>query len=550
MNFPSDDIWPPSPPTTRSTPTDADRKTILGGLPAAGTTAWDSIPRTGRDPLGVSAPIQVATESFFDEPADADPFSLRSLRARLDKFVRKSPPLTVSISLHLIGVLMLAIWMIRGEPRQAPALEVAFASSEPAEEPGVTVEKEPEKPPEPEPVDMNLPPVSDPVAAPPSPAIDTPGPAQAGDARVAAPVIGTLLQGRDVGRREALVRAFGGTEETEEAVTLALDWLARQQRADGLWSLVGTYSEPGSQENQLAATAMALIAFQGAGHLPSAGKHRAVVARGWKRLLQRQNADGRFDFDQVPMHHTMYSHAQATIAVCELYGMTRDAAYEVPARRAIAYCLTTQGPNGGWRYQPGQDGDLSVTGWFMMALKSGQMAGIDVPQKAFTGIGQLLDAVAADGGSRYGYMRNASSGAIELVSPAMSAEGLLCRQYLGWTTREPRLMAGLEQLVARPLDVAGERDLYAWYYISQVAHHAGGTAWDRWNAAMRAALPKAQLKSGPNRGSWDPGGDRWGPVGGRLYATCFCTFMLEVYYRHLPLYAEIPPTDAAPTTPR
>ena len=226
--------------------------------------------------------------------------------------------------------------------------------------------------------------------------------------------------------------------------------------------------------------------------------------------------------------------------------MTRDPAYEVPARRAIAHCLATQAPNGGWRYDPGQHGDLSVTGWFMMALKSGQMAGLDVPSKTFARIDQFLDALAVDGGSRYGYIRHAGSDKIEQISPAVSAEGLLCRQYLGWTPREPRLVAGLELLVARPPDFAGDRDFYAWYYITQVAHHAGGPAWERWNAALREALPSAQLKTGPNKGSWDPGGDRWATAGGRLYATCLCTFMLEVYYRHLPLYAEIQPADPKP----
>ena len=28
----------------------------------------------------------------------------------------------------------------------------------------------------------------------------------------------------------------------------------------------------------------------------------------------------------------------------------------------------------------------------------------------------------------------------------------------------------------------------------------------------------------------------WGQFGGRLYVTCLSTYILEVYYRHLPLY--------------
>jgi hypothetical protein len=99
------------------------------------------------------------------------------------------------------------------------------------------------------------------------------------------------------------------------------------------------------------------------------------------------------------------------------------------------------------------------------------------------------------------------------------------------------VVAGLERLmVEKKLDFATDKDVYAWYYITQVAHHAGGTAWDRWNADLRDVLPREQVAKGREAGSWDPGLDRWGHVGGRLFVTSLCTWMLEVYYRHLPLH--------------
>jgi hypothetical protein len=54
---------------------------------------------------------------------------------------------------------------------------------------------------------------------------------------------------------------------------------------------------------------------------------------------------------------------------------------------------------------------------------------------------------------------------------------------------------------------------------------------------MRQAVPEAQVKKGPESGSWDPDGDKWGSYGGRLYVTCLSIYMLEVYYRHLPIYS-------------
>jgi hypothetical protein len=56
---------------------------------------------------------------------------------------------------------------------------------------------------------------------------------------------------------------------------------------------------------------------------------------------------------------------------------------------------------------------------------------------------------------------------------------------------------------------------------------------------MRQYLPETQVKKGPEAGSWDSNSDRWGGSAGRLYVTCLRTYMLEVYYRHLPIYSSL-----------
>ena len=81
-----------------------------------------------------------------------------------------------------------------------------------------------------------------------------------------------------------------------------------------------------------------------------------------------------------------------------------------------------------------------------------------------------------------------------------------------------------------------DRDVYYWYYATQTLHHLDGDVWDNWNRVMRQLLPEDQTKEGAERGSWSPISDRWGPHGGRLYVTCLSLYMLEVYYRHLPIY--------------
>jgi hypothetical protein len=343
------------------------------------------------------------------------------------------------------------------------------------------------------------------------------------------------LTGRGEGMKDSLLRAYGGTSSTERAVTDALRWLARNQQQGGLWSLSGKYSDGVNSDNPDAATALALLAFQGAGYTPDGdreGPFAGVVARGWTALLKRQDEEGNF-FHEGSSNGRLYTQALCTIAICELYGMTGDTRWQEPAQRALDYCLEVQSPEGGWRYQPGFDSDLSVTGWFVMALQSARMAGLEVPTESLVRVGNFLETVSHDGGAKYAY----TPGQGKRLS--MTAEGLLCRQYLGWPRTDARLRRGVEELLANlPEDREGERDAYYWYYAAQVCHHMEGDSWRQWNTVMREVVPAMQVREGKERGSWDPDGDSGIGVsgGGRLFVTCLHTFMLEVYYRHLPLY--------------
>jgi hypothetical protein len=69
--------------------------------------------------------------------------------------------------------------------------------------------------------------------------------------------------------------------------------------------------------------------------------------------------------------------------------------------------------------------------------------------------------------------------------------------------------------------------------------HYGGPEWENWNKQLRDELIKQQVPegSGHSTGSWYTGGPH-ANSGGRLYATSLATMILEVYYRHMPLYSE------------
>jgi hypothetical protein len=477
-----------------------------------------------------------AAEVSIDEEVERTPAGVAAVA------IRGAPPWLVSAIVHAAILVLLALVMVVIGPAERTEL-VIFAS--PSEQEGEQVvfslplgmddqaaDDEAVFTPD------NLPPVDDAFAAPAMLPIDPDGAVMTSE--IVADQVGLALAGRQPGSKNRLLGRYGGTGKTEEAVQLGLKWLARfQNPANGSWSLRGPYTNgaPAGMDNQLSATAMALLALQGAGNTPEKGDFRRNVLLGWRWLLEQQGEEGNF-FRTGFRGQRFYTDGQCAIALCELYAMTKDPQYKEPAQRVVKYLVDAQSQYGGWKYEPKEQSDVSVTGWIVMALQSAKMAGIEVPQATFDGVNHFLDTVQQEEGSAYPYERN------KPPSVAMTAEALLIRQYLGWKRDDPRLLKGVQTITAPEnlVNFREGRDVYGWYYAAQVAHHMEDEYWERWNSVMREELPKHQVERGRESGSWDPNMptiDRWGSYGGRLYVTCLSICMLEVYYRHLPLYSRV-----------
>jgi len=334
--------------------------------------------------------------------------------------------------------------------------------------------------------------------------------------------------GRSGATREKSLREGGGTGASEAAVARGLQWLARNQFPDGSWRLDGNFQDKGSN-NDIAGTAFGLLPLLAAGKTHKQSKDNPYdkpIEKALMFLIRKQDKrTGNFGGG-------MYGHGLAAIAMCEAYGMTQDPLLRRPAQMCINFIVSAQHDGGGWRYAPNQAGDTSVTGWHIMALKSGQMAGLDVPEVTMRKAMRYLNSCCDTANEGYGYTGPGST-------PTMSAVGLLCRQYLeAWGPQNIRLIKGIDNHLKPMMANGASRNIYFFYYATQVMHHFGGDAWKAWNGKMRDFLVKSQEadNKSPNFGSWSSAGDPHGSAGGRLMITSLNLLTLEVYYRHLPLY--------------
>jgi hypothetical protein len=370
--------------------------------------------------------------------------------------------------------------------------------------------------------------------------------------------LGSQFAGRSAGTRDRMLSDQGGNSVSEAAVAKGLEWFALHQSQDGRWSLnefnqhAREKARPAGKvfrcnceaktanRNDVAATGFGVLPFLGAGITHKPGKDAKIdysktVEGAINWLIGKQSQDGSFSGD-------MYAHGIATIAMCEAYGLTSDPRIKLSAQRAINFIVYAQdSAGGGWRYAPKQAGDTSVTGWQLMALKSGQMAGLSVPKNTLKLAERFLDSVEAsekgtsDKGGSFSYLPG------QPASITMTSVGLLCRQYSGIGPKNPALQNGVKKL--REQAPNKNRNIYYLYYATQVMHHMQGDSWRFWNlgpngdgkGGIRDALISQQDKgTTPQKphqaGSWPDS------QGGRIMATSLSLLCLEVYYRHLPLY--------------
>ena len=337
-------------------------------------------------------------------------------------------------------------------------------------------------------------------------------------------------------------------EPIDDAIDGGLLYLSRTQSKDGSWGVDGgqQWMRPGMNlpaqrvGGDMAVTALAVMAFLSAGHVPGEGPYAEVVEAGVRFILNNQQTNGLLA-SRNNGGAEMYYHGICALMLAEVVGMTEGHRADELKKRlesavAVIFAAQRKGTGfnqdrdrGGWRYSiAGLDADLSVTGWQVLALRAAKNVGCDVPQERIRAANDYVKRCfdARSGGFTYTSYGN--------VTVPCTGVGILCLELGGKESHQSAegLKAG-GYLLKTPLNPFQQHFFYGVYYTSQAMFQLGDNYWK----SYREDLHKLLLRSNaPNaNGSWVGRGSddaRYGPA----YCTAMAVLALTVEYRFLPIY--------------
>jgi len=324
----------------------------------------------------------------------------------------------------------------------------------------------------------------------------------------------------------------------EQCVDKALAFLAKKQILPGK-PLAGSFEAPGVPGSP-GVTSLCVMAFLSKGHTPGTGPYGEVINRGIDFVLTTYNASNNLLMrpNRRTTDELMYTHCIGTLMLAEVSGMVdpeRQRKIDAVLPKALNVIVSaqripkSQEDAGGWRYNPdSRDSDLSLTGWAIMALRSGRLNGAMIPKDCIDKAKQyIVKCRTADGG--FAYRPGQGSGL------ARTGLGVLVLELCG-EHGSPATIAGGEYILRKmPMAVeVGDGGVFSYgiYYCSQAMFQLGGKYWETWAPVMYDVLIKTQLPDG----SWPANRDTHGYVPGPCYSTAMAVLAMTVSYRQLPIY--------------
>lgn len=324
-------------------------------------------------------------------------------------------------------------------------------------------------------------------------------------------------------------------QETEDAIRNGLDFIARSQLANGSFS----NRKDGVDS---AITALASLALMAGGNQPNRGKHGKELANSVDYVvslaqgaqpgfLNSLNREGQIPRAWALQPGPMYSHGFCTLFLSEVCGMYPSAARNNRVRtvleQAVAFTISAQNKEGGWRYDPRPSrADVSVTVAQMMALRAAKHAGILVRKGVIDeGASFIKSCQVSDGG--FSYLK--SSGGSAFARSAACIVGL----YSAGIYEGREIERGLKYLQQfapgrqfSVREIPPEHYWYGHYYAALAMWTAGDEYWLPWFQAIRDDLLAKRRAGG---GNWRD------DYVGHVYATAMALIILQLPNNYLPI---------------
>lgn len=308
----------------------------------------------------------------------------------------------------------------------------------------------------------------------------------------------------------------------------ALSWLAERQQENGSWICkIGyklTEQYEGEEGEHVGVTALAGMAYLGAGHTPGRGKHGRTVERALQFVLDSIREEDGY----ISRHGSrMYSHAFATMFLAEIQGMSRRDDVSNGLRRAVDLLVTSQSPNGGWRYSPTPiDTDLSVTVSSLQALRAARNTGISVPVRTIEKAVEYVRSCHSPIGFRYQSPVGSFSRSDTRITYPLTACGIVSLHSAG-IYKDRQVREGIRVLQRRWSEITWGKYhyFYGHYYASQAMYTAGGDDWSRYFTRVRAEILRHRNENG-----------YWVDDVGDTYATAMACIILQIPCELLPIF--------------
>lgn len=330
-------------------------------------------------------------------------------------------------------------------------------------------------------------------------------------------------------------------DDIKPAVTKGLDFLAKQQAADGSWSALGG-------QYPVAITSLAATALYLEGSTQKEGKYAPHLRKAIDWLSNQARPNGLLVTNTLgDQSRYLISHGYALMFLSLVYGEEEDrdrrAKLEKILTKAVTFAGTAQTKRGGWGYVAAAEGsdfdEGHVTIVVLHGIRAARTAGIPVPKPLLDGANKYLDDSTTQNG---GVLYSLASGPGGPARPVITAGAAA----VAYGTQHPRYAAWVKYAAqTHSPDVAGRRDGYGLlgqFYFARVAYHLGTeghkklapmlkeselVTWPTYRKTLFDGLKKLQQADG----SWE---DRSvGPV----FGTSLALIILQLENQTVPFFS-------------